>query len=79
MTKCHEVRLGADMFSTVNEQNNIILKIDGITNGDFILFKKVDAQTDTDTGLFLMTQVNRVFSHEGLAEGYNLISYKKMT
>lgn len=79
MAKCHEVRLGADMFSTVNEQNNIILKIDGIANGDFILFKKVDAQTDTDTGLFLMTQVNRVFSNEGLKEGYNMISYNRLS
>lgn len=79
MAKCHEVRLGADMFSTVTEQNNIILKIDGITNGDFILFKKVDTQTDTDTGLFLMTQVNRVFSNEGLKEGYTMISYNKLS
>ena len=79
MAKCHEVKLGADMFSTVNEQNNIILKIDGIANGDFILFKKVDAQTDTDTGLFLMTQVNRVFLHEGLQEGYTMISYNRLS
>lgn len=79
MAKCHEVKLGADMFSTVNEQNNIILKIDGIANGDFILFKKVDAQTDTETGLFLMTQVNRVFSNEGLKEGYTMISYNKLS
>lgn len=79
MAKCHEVKLGADMFSTVNEQNNIILKIDGIANGDFILFKKVDAQTDTETGLFLMTQVNRVFAHEGLQEGYSMISYNRLS
>lgn len=79
MAKCHEVKLGADMFSTVNEQNNIILKLEGVTNGDFILFKKVDAQTDTETGLFLMTQVNRVFSHEGLQEGYTMISYNRLS
>ncbi len=79
MAKCHEVKLGADMFSTVSEQNNIILKLEGVTNGDFILFKKVDAQTDTDTGLFLMTQVNRVFSNEGLKEGYTMISYNRLS
>lgn len=79
MAKCHEVRLGADMFSTVSEQNNIILKVEGVANGDFILFKKVDAQTDTDTGLFLMTQVNRVLSNEGLKEGYSMISYNKLS
>lgn len=79
MAKCHEIKLGADLFSQTIEQNTVILKVSDIKVGDFILFKKVDATTEEDTGLYLMTQVTNVYIREGLAEGYSLISYKKMT
>lgn len=79
MAVCHEIKLGPDLFSQTIEQNTVILKVSDIKVGDFILFKKVDATTEEDTGLYLMTQVTNVYIREGLVEGYNLISYKKMS
>lgn len=79
MVVCHEIKLGPDLFSQTIEQNTVILQVSDIKVGDFILFKKVDATTEADTGLYLMAQVTNVYSREGLMEGYALISYKRMT
>lgn len=79
MVVCHEIKLGPDLFSQTIEQNTVILQVSDIKVGDFILFKKVDATTEVDTGSYLMAQVTNVYSREGLMEGYTLISYKRMT
>lgn len=78
MATCHNISLGADLFSQTSERDHIILQLDGVKAGDFILFKKVDPVTEADSGLYLMTQVIHVYSHEGLKEGYVLVSYKKL-
>ena len=79
MATCHNISLGADLFSQTSEQNTVILKVSDIKVGDFILFKKVDATTEEDTGVYLMTQVTNVYIREGLQEGYNMISYNRLS
>lgn len=78
MATCHNVSLGADLFSQTSERDHIILKLSDVKVGDFILFKKVDPITEVDSGLYLMTQVSHVYNHEGLKDGYVLVSYKKL-
>lgn len=78
MATCHNVSLGADLFSQTSERDHIILKLSDVKVGDFILFKKVDPITEVDSGLYLMTQVSHVYNHEGLKDGYALVSYRKL-
>lgn len=78
MATCHTINLGADLFSQTSERDHIIIQLTDVKVGDFMLFKKVDPVTETDSGLYLMTQVSHVYNHEGLKEGYVLVSYKKL-
>lgn len=79
MAKTHEVCLGADKFTTVAVTTFAVLQTADIKPEDFILFKKLDPDTQEETGLYMMVQVIQVIQNEGLKDGYALVSYRKLT
>lgn len=79
MAKTHEVCLGADKFTTVTTTTFAVLQTADIKPEDFILFKKLDPDTQEETGLYMMVQVIQVLQNEGLKDGYALVSYRKLT
>lgn len=72
MVDTHEVDLTALEFEQLRNNNYIIMQTGEIEAQDYILFRQ------TDTGLFMMTQVNELISNEGLKEGYSLVMLTKL-
>lgn len=75
--KLHEVRLKAEAFAKFTSSDYQIMKGDGISTGDYILFVAEDEEGN-ETGLFRMTIVREIVGSEGLKDGYILAVISKM-
>lgn len=73
MVNTHELDLTAMEFEQLRNNNYIILQINDIEVGDYVLFKQ------TDANLFMMTQVNEIIQNDGLKEGYGLLVISKLS
>ena len=72
MVDAHEVDLTELEFDQLRNNNYIIMKAESIEPHDYILFRQ------TETGLFMMTQVSELVNNAGLKDGYSLITLIKL-
>lgn len=72
MVDAHEVDLTELEFNQLRNSNHIIMKAESIEPQDYILFRQ------TETGLFMMTQVSELVNNAGLKDGYSLITLNKL-
>ena len=72
MVDTHEVDLTELEFNHLCNSNYIIMKAESIEPQDYILFRQ------TETGLFMMTQVSELVNNAGLKDGYSLITLNKL-
>lgn len=75
--KMHEVRLKTEAFEKFTYSDYQIMKGEGISTGDYILFVAEDEEGN-ETGLFRMTTVREIVESEGLKDGYVLITVNKL-
>lgn len=78
MVNVHEINLGVTMFEQFRDNNYIIVQLGDIEIGDYILFRQVEGETETPTGLFSMTQVKKIVHDKGLKDGYALLVTTKL-
>ncbi len=78
MVNTHELKLGVKAFEQFRDNNYIIVQLNDIEVSDYILFKQVEGESATETGLFAMTQVKEIIQNEGLKEGYALLIVTKL-
>lgn len=72
MVDTHEVDLTGLEFEQLRNSSYIIMQTGSIEPQDYILFRQ------TDSGLFMMTQVAQLITNEGLKDGYSLIMLNKL-
>ena len=72
MVDAHEVDLTELEFNQVCNNNYIIMKAESIEPLDYILFRQ------TETGLFMMTQVSELVNNAGLKDEYSLVMLNKL-
>lgn len=78
MVNTHEINLGVKSFEQFRDNNYIIVKVGDIEVDDYILFKQVEGEAETETGLFAMTNVKAIIQDEGLKDGYALLIVNKL-
>lgn len=72
MVDTHEVDLTELEFEQLRNSGYIIMQTGSIEPQDYILFRQ------TETGLFMMTQVSELINNAGLKDGYSLITLNKL-
>ncbi len=80
MIKTHEINLTAIAFSQFTNSNHLILKSGDIEMNDYILVKQTETRetSQTETGLYRMTQVKEIVRDAGLKDGYILAIVNKL-
>ncbi len=79
MVNAHEINLGVTTFEQFRDNNYIIVQVGDIEVNDYILFRQVEGEAETPTGLFSMTQVKRIVQDKGLKDGYALLVTTKLS
>ncbi len=79
MVNTHEINLGVTTFEQFRDNNYIIVQVGDIEVNDYILFRQVEGEAETPTGLFSMTQVKRIVQDKGLKDGYALLVTTKLS
>lgn len=80
MIKTHEIDLLTSEFNQFTNNNYIILQNTNIELNDYILFKQIEIIEEKKkyTGLYQMTQVRDIITHQGLKEEFVLLVVNKI-
>lgn len=80
MIKTHEIDLLTSEFNQFTNNNYIISQSTNIELNDYILFKQIEIIEEQKkyTGLYQMTQVRDIITHQGLKEGFVLLVVNKI-
>lgn len=79
MVNTHEINLEGSTFEQFRDNNYIIVQLGDIEVNDYILFRQVEGEAQTPTGLFSMTQVKGIVQDKGLKDGYALLVTTKLS